>query len=105
MDIEMELDSGADRSTIPWALFQEKLAGACELVHTDLTLYQYDKSPLMIKGQCKVTVQVLSENQHNLNCSGCKKPDSLIWQRLDGILWVGSSSNTKPHLAGQPCQV
>ena len=32
VDIEMELDSGAERSTIPWALFQEKLAGACELV-------------------------------------------------------------------------
>ena len=61
VDVEMELDSRADCSTILWALFQEKLAGACELVPTDLTLYQYDKFPLMIKGQCKVTVQVLGQ--------------------------------------------
>ena len=63
VDIEMELDSRANRSTIPWVLFQEKLAGACELVPTDLTLYQYDKSPLMIKGQCKVTGQALVKKQ------------------------------------------
>ena len=41
----MELDSGADWSTVPWALFQEKLAGVCKLVPTDVTLYQYDNSP------------------------------------------------------------
>ena len=57
----MELDSGADRSTIPWELFQEKLAGVCELGPTNVTLYQYDKSHLKIKGQCKVTVQVFDQ--------------------------------------------
>ena len=61
VDVEMELDSGADRSTVPWTWYQEKLAGVCKLVPTDVTLYQYDKSPLMIKGQCKVTVQVLDQ--------------------------------------------
>ena len=61
VDVEMELDSGADRSTVPWTWYQEKLAGVCKLVPTDVTLYQYDTSPLMIKGQCKVTVQVLDQ--------------------------------------------
>ena len=31
------------------------------MVLTDVTLYQYDKSSLMIKGQCKVTVKVLGQ--------------------------------------------
>ena len=57
----MELDSEADRSTVPWTLHQEKLEGVCKLLPTDVTLYQYEKSPLMIKGQCKVTVQVLDQ--------------------------------------------
>ena len=60
VDVEMELDSGADRSTVPWELFQKRLAGVCKLVPTSVTLYQYDKSHLKTKGQCKVTVvQVL----------------------------------------------
>ena len=45
VDVEMELYSRADLSTIHWALFQEKLAEVCKLVPTDLTLYQYDKPP------------------------------------------------------------
>ena len=59
IEVEMELDSGADRSTVPWTLFQAKLAGVCKLMPTNVALYQYDKSHLKIKGQCKVTVQVL----------------------------------------------
>ena len=59
VDIEMELDSGADHSTVPWALFKKKLAGVSKLMSTNVTLYQYDKSHLKIKGQCKVTVQIL----------------------------------------------
>ena len=55
----MELDSKAKKSTIPWGLYQEKLATVCKLVPTKVSLYQYDKSHLKIKGQCKVTVQVL----------------------------------------------
>jgi len=34
VDIEMELDSGADCSTVPWALFKQKLAGVCKLAPT-----------------------------------------------------------------------
>ena len=49
VNVETELDSEADRSTIPWELFQEKLVGVCELGPTNVTLYQYDKSHLKIK--------------------------------------------------------
>ena len=59
IDVQMEMDSGADKSTIPWELYQEKLAAVCKLVPTKVFLYQYDKSHLKVKGQCKVTVQVL----------------------------------------------
>ena len=45
VDVKMELDSRMDWSTVPWALSQEKLAGVYKLVPTDVTLYQYDKSP------------------------------------------------------------
>ena len=61
VDVEIELDSGADWSTVSWTLYQEKLAGMRKLIPTDVTLHQYDKSPLMIKGQCKATVQVLDQ--------------------------------------------
>ena len=57
----MELDSGAKWSTVLRPLYQEKLAGVCKLVPTDVTLNQYDKSPLMIKGQYKVTVQIIGQ--------------------------------------------
>jgi len=38
VDLEMKLDSGADRSTVPWALFKQKLAGVCKLAPTKVTL-------------------------------------------------------------------
>ena len=40
-------------------MYQEKLAAVCKLVPTKVFLYQYNKSHLKVKGQCKVTVQVL----------------------------------------------
>ena len=63
----MELDSEAEWSTVLRPLYQEKLAGVCELVPTDVTLNQYDKSSLMIKGQYKVTVNILSMHANSLH--------------------------------------
>ena len=54
----MEVDSGAERTTIPWSHFSNFLSLACELRPTSITLYQYDKSPLAVKGECQATVQV-----------------------------------------------
>ena len=58
VSIDMEVDSGAERSTIPWTLFQNQLAASCNLVPTTVTLRQYDHTPLAVKGQCQVQVQV-----------------------------------------------
>ena len=36
-------------------------------------------------------VQVLGQKIYaTFNCGGCERLDSLIWQGLDGIHWVGS---------------
>ena len=59
VDVEMQLDSGTDQSTIPLALFQKRLAGVCKLLSTTVVLNQYDMFHLKIKGQCKVIVQEL----------------------------------------------
>ena len=56
--IEMEVDSGAERSTVPLSVFQQKLADVCELQPSSVSLHQYDKSPLAIAGECQATVQV-----------------------------------------------
>ncbi|XP_065895620.1 uncharacterized protein [Dysidea avara] len=49
--IDMEVDSGAERSTIPWNLFQNQLSAACSLVPSTVTLRQYDQTPLVVKGE------------------------------------------------------
>ena len=54
----MEVDSGAECTTIPWSHFNQFLSFACELRPTSVTLYQYDKTPLVVKGECQATVQV-----------------------------------------------
>ena len=54
----MEVDSGAERTTIPWSHFSNFLSLACQLRPTSVTLYQYDKSPLVVKGECQAIVQV-----------------------------------------------
>ena len=58
VDVEMEIDSGAEHTTIPWSYFNQYLTSACELRPTSVTLYQYDKSPLVVKGECHTSVQV-----------------------------------------------
>ena len=54
----MDVDSGAERSTIPWNLFQNHLSAACSLVPSTVTMRQYDQTPLVVKGECQVNVQV-----------------------------------------------
>ena len=42
MTLDMEIDSGVERSTTPWWIFHGKLANVCKLVETSITLLQYD---------------------------------------------------------------
>ena len=56
----MKVDSGAERSTMPLALFEQKLSGVCKLRPSRVSLYQYDKSPLTIAGECQATVRINS---------------------------------------------
>ena len=58
VDVEMEIYSGAQRTTIPWSHFNQFLSSACELKPTSVTLYQYDKSPLVVKGEFQASLQV-----------------------------------------------
>ena len=50
--MEMEVDSGAECSTVPKLLFEEKLKEVCKLSPSAVSLHQYDHSPLTIVGKC-----------------------------------------------------
>ena len=54
----MKVDSGAERSTIPLTIFQQKLSDMCQLQPSAISLQQYDKTPLTISGECQVTVKI-----------------------------------------------
>ena len=41
--VEIEVDSGAERSTVPLSVFNQKLAGACKLKPSNIELHRYDK--------------------------------------------------------------
>ena len=56
--IEMEVDSGAKRSTVPTPLFNEKLAMVCQLTPSSVNLHQYDHSPLKVDGESHVEVEL-----------------------------------------------
>lgn len=56
--VEMEVDSGAERSTVPLSIFQHKLADVCKLQSSVVSLHQYDKTPLTITGECQATVKI-----------------------------------------------
>ena len=58
--IEMEMDSGAERSTVPLSIFKQTLADVCKLKPSRVSLYQYDKSPIAIPGECQATVRINS---------------------------------------------
>ena len=46
--ITIEVDSGAERSTVSLSVFEQKLADVCKLQPSAVTLHQYDKTPLTI---------------------------------------------------------
>lgn len=56
--VEVEVDSGAERSTIPLSVFKQKLAGTCKLQPSNLVLHQYDKSPLLVAGECHAKITI-----------------------------------------------
>ena len=56
--VKMEVDSGAERSTIPTPIFNEKLASVCKLTPSSVNLHQYDHSPLKVDGESCVEVEL-----------------------------------------------
>ena len=56
----MEVDSRAERSTVPLSIFEQTLADVCKLKPARVSLYQYDKSPLTIAGEYQATVRINS---------------------------------------------
>ena len=85
--IEMEVDSGAERSTVPLSLFEQRLSGVCKLKPSRVSLYQYDKSPLTIAGECSSYCQ----NQQSCHlsrfcCGRCAETVSSFGKRLDGFV-------------------
>ena len=58
--IEIKVDLGAECSTVPLSLFEQRLSGVCKLKPSRVSLYQYDKSPLTIAGECQATVRINS---------------------------------------------
>ena len=56
IEILMEVDTGAELSTIPFSHFKEKL-GHIPLKPSTVSLCQYDGTPLPVKGKIEVTVQ------------------------------------------------
>ena len=64
--IEMEVDSGAERSTIPVSVFKQKLVDVCKLQSSTVSLHKYDKSPLMVAGECHAKITI---NHHVLQAT------------------------------------
>ena len=58
VQIKMEVDTGAECSTILAAIFEERLRMICKLVPSQITLRQYDQTQLKIVGQCKANLQI-----------------------------------------------
>ena len=64
--IEMEVDSGAEHSTVPKSLFEEKLEQVCRLSPSTVSLHQYDHSPLTIVGECCANIEL---NGHKMKAT------------------------------------
>ena len=56
--VEMEVDPGAERSTVPLSTFNQRLKSVCKLQPSSVSLYQYDKSPLSVSGECQANVKI-----------------------------------------------
>ena len=48
---------------VPLSVFNHKLAGACKLQPSNVALHQYDKSSLLVAGECHAKITI---NQHVL---------------------------------------
>ena len=58
VQIKMEVDTGVECSTIPAALFEERLRSVYKLVPSQVTLQQYNQTQLKVMGQCKANLQI-----------------------------------------------
>ena len=61
--IEVEVDSGAERLTVPKFLFYEKLKEVCSLSSSTASLNYYNHSSLIIVGECYANTEF---NGHNI---------------------------------------
>ena len=68
--LEMEVDSGAERSTIPLSIFQQKLADVCKLQPSAVSLHQYDKATVKINDRVIQAKFVVVEVEHQLPLLG-----------------------------------
>jgi len=58
------MESGAEHSTVPLSIFNHKLKNVYKLQLSTVSLYQYDKSPLKVSGECQAHVEM--KNDYNL---------------------------------------
>jgi len=58
VEVDMEVNSGAQRSTVSWKSFQEQLDTICNLMPMSVSLRQYDQSPLDVKGECQAEITI-----------------------------------------------
>ena len=77
--IKKEVDSDAERSTIPLSVFKQKLAGLCKLQSSTVSLHQYDNSPLMVS--CKNHYQSVCLTSH-FHGNGCTEPSGWPYYSL-----------------------
>ena len=57
----MEIDTGAELSTIPYSIYKEKLYNI-KLEPSTISLRQYDGTPLLVRGEITLNVQKAEQN-------------------------------------------
>ena len=57
----MEIDTGAELSTIPYSVYKEKLCNV-KLEPSEISLRQYDSTPLSVRGEITLSVQTADQN-------------------------------------------
>ena len=61
VETQMEVDTGAELSTIPYVVYKEKLSNA-KLEPSTISLRQYDGTPLSVRGKITHNVQTAEQN-------------------------------------------
>ena len=61
VEIQMEIDTGAELSTIPYSVYKEKLYNV-KLEPSKISLRQYDGTPLSVRGEITLNVQKAEQN-------------------------------------------